>query len=118
MYNISKELFEAVMDNSYEFFEIGYCNIFEQYTIYFGGIIDDEVCNSISVDTFFFKCKEWTLDKGYMIVTFGNGYFIYDIEELYDPMEQLDRWIKDGLSTSEQQAVFDAGEWIRKELLK
>lgn len=67
---------------------------------------------TINIHELAFKCKEWALKQGYMIVTFGNGYFIYDMKELYDPMEQLDKWIEDGLSTSEQQAVFDACQRI------
>lgn len=67
---------------------------------------------TINIHELAFKCKEWALKQGYMIVTFGNSYFIYNMKELYDLVEQLNKWIEYGLSTSEQQSVFDACQWI------
>lgn len=98
-YSISKELFEAVMDG------------YEYISPHNGGIIccwkdSDGLHNEkvIYPNDFFFKCKEWALEQGYFIKsetglaivgTLGSRQYCYDRAE-----------------DSEQQAVFDACQWI------
>ena len=70
----------------------------------FEAVIDFEVDYCIGIDTFFFKCKEWALEQGYEIFTSGIKCSVYKISK---------GWIIDQLeSTSEQQAAFDACQWI------
>ena len=96
-YEVSKELYEAVTGE-----DTG--DIFE---IYYKPRID--------FDTFFFKCKEWALSQ-----------YEYDcIATRYIKGKQWECIIEDGYTSpiiakadTEQQAVFDACEYIRKELLK
>ena len=107
-YKISKELFEAVM---------GFCKneIAEMYVsdenIFWHTYEDEFIGNKdskINVDTFFFKCKEWAYNKGYIIKTdIAGEWELYNFKNggIFDAQN----------SSSEQQACFDACQWILDE---
>ena len=104
-YKISKELFEVAMNLKLTtdlsitpyYNEINGCEEGDLILINYNFIW-------IPLDTFFFKCKEWALGQGYEIFTSGIKCSVYKISK---------GWIIDQLeSTSEQQAVFDACQWI------
>ena len=101
-YKISKELFEKVMKVELAGFSINEENVIG-YTFNKIGYFE------ISVDTFFFKCKEWALNEGYWLMTWkhkiGAGCKIFSGHLNIRVDERLD-------ADSEQQAVFDACQWI------
>lgn len=108
-YKISKELFEAVMEEDF--------NCTKDDYIYYG-IRDTKDSARISINQFFFKCKEWAYSKGYGLVTFplrGNySCIITDMDkslnEIFDSkLFALDKLIQ---ADAEQQAVFDACQWV------
>lgn len=92
MYNISKELFEAVTGE-----DTG--NIFE---VYYNPRID--------INSFFFKCKKWALKQGYHLVS------CTDKCHIQKKQVSMDMHIKTLMSDSEQQAVFDACQYILEQL--
>lgn len=101
-YKISKELFEAVMNVETingitlvpKLKEYDYVDGIS-YTLKSGG-------GFISYDTFFFKCKKWAKTQGYVIWSY---------------LDQANTFNFDGIKinsfiSKEQQAVFDACQWI------
>ena len=97
-YNISKELFEEVMKN-----KIFYSNDFhiDNNIISY---VENDTWKDISINDFFFKCKEWAYKQCNEIISYTEGCEIYQT--------QLDEIVKEFYSDSEQQAVFDACQWI------
>ena len=108
-YKISKELFEAVMNVKLTtdlsiapyYNEVNGCEEWDLILINYNFIW-------IPLDTFFFKCKEWLLDM-----------LDIDISTKVSKKEVIvELYIKEIIdfnyfhSTSEQQAVFDACQWI------
>ena len=120
--NISKELFKEIMNmeyinkfwsKHYEQVEINGDDIIyeEEYTsrTYGGyGAISyrtDTFNRRISIGTFCFKCKEWAFEKGYDIYSDTHGADVCNVGSNYSiaPFHH---------SGSEQQACFDACQWI------
>ena len=112
-YNISKELFEKVM-NVGLYDELYIDNYFDEYN---GVEVEDwqiiKYNNTwIPLDTFVFKCKKWALKQCHILHSsideIGEGYLKVDhfTEELYGER------VRTFKSSSEQQAVFDACQWI------
>lgn len=99
-YNISKELFETVIGEEFNSVNNDY--------IYMG-IKNTKDSARISINDFFFLCKEWAIVNGFSIIsgTDGLGQISAYIEELGDGYR-----CKDFFSNSEQQAVFDSCQWI------
>lgn len=105
-YSISKELFEAVM--GFEVIEF-YCRKEIQYYP-----ADKErvrcidwipTLSGLEYNDFFFKCKEWAFEKGYDIYSDTHGADVCNVGSNYSiaPFHH---------SGSEQQACFDACQWI------
>ena len=96
-YKISKELFKAVMKD----------DIFNNSGDW-GQLTEEKYINKslkeIDYNNFFFDCKEWALKQGYMIESYldseSNGVSVIRYENKYISAE------------TEQQAVFDACQWI------
>lgn len=103
MYNISRELFEAVSEISIDSIEVVKEHIF---------VYKDTSTVRVSVYEFFFKCKEWALEQGHELMS-GVRYTRISSCSIWNGDEQI--YFE---SDSEQQAVFDATDYIRKELLK
>lgn len=104
-YNISKELFEAVM------FKVDKLSTYGGVIKYFKNGNED----TFLVDEFYFRCKKYALEQGYTIsgMTFNSGNKgLATLRKIKSFNNRLERF----KSTSEQQAVFDACEYIRKEL--
>ena len=95
-YKISKELFEAVYNEDLLRIEIGTYSVVAYLT--------DGTEFTENIDTFFFDCKEWLLSKEYDIWSgyHENEYFCY--------VKTKNTFI----SNSEQQAVFDATDYVRR----
>lgn len=106
-YTISKELVEAVLDLK------GYItsvNVVGNNIEYYGTHeMYPPKLYTESIDTFFFKCKKWAKDKGHFLHSYpikNSKYmcaFGYDIMMCPAYAEESD---------TEQQAVFDACQWI------
>ena len=105
-YNISKELFEKVMNVKLTtdlsiapyYNEVNGCEEEDLILINYNFIW-------IPLDTFFFKCKEWAYNKGYIIKTdIAGEWELYNFKNggIFDTQN----------SSSEQQSVFDACQWI------
>ena len=94
-YKISKELFEKVMKVELAGFSINEENVI-------GYIFNKIGYFEISVDTFFFKCKEWLIGRGY------DNWSGYHENEYFCYVKTKGTFI----SNSEQQAVFDACQWV------
>ena len=91
-YEISKELFEAIMS-----LDSGRINVFDSSITYNYGH------NCISINDFFFKCKEWAYNQGYIIYSSTKSCSMFKKEaQLYCSNEDI----------QEQQKIFDACQWI------
>lgn len=113
---ISKELFEAVMNIKLGTYYSD--NIETERRLW---IDKDLICwdavpfvDEISINDFFFKCKEWASTKGYILFSktrlsssLASCYF--DVMGFHD---YEDDFKNDFRAESEQQAVFDACQWI------
>lgn len=89
-YNISKELFEAVYGRKVD----------EHTDLRYKGFL-----STLVVNDFFFACKEWAYNKGYIIKTdIAGEWELYNFKNggIFDAQN----------SSSEQQAVFDACMYI------
>lgn len=111
-YKISKELFEAVMGES-------------EYKKTLDCIIDDSILYHIPysgnmeilINDFFFACKEWAFWNDYEIVVRMRIVDIYRDEHKIDYGYEINHTNNGIIKTSwwigsEQQAVFDACQWI------
>ena len=110
-YNISKELFESAMN-----INVFYHNDFELDDNR-GGIYyeRDNVTNFIHYNDFFFRCKEWALGQGYYLASnmyIGGGCCDYFTDASPDCNECGNTTSELIHRSSEQQAVFDACQWI------
>ena len=118
-YKISKELFEAVMSVkvttelsiSHYYNEINGCEEDDLILINYNFIW-------VPLDTFFFKCKEWAWSKAVHvnIVRNESGFkavlehrFGMDFDGL---LESYAEEVVQCMNPSEQQAVFNACQWI------
>ena len=104
-YNISKELFEAVMKCKINNYGFGTSNIgIRVVTEMFDEIL-------ITYNDFFFKCKEWALEQGYILESSFKDTSICVVYRIIN-----DGWSKTKETSfsrsSEQQAVFDACMYI------
>lgn len=111
-YKISKDLFEAVFGVKIMILSIvGRRNSkFIQYAYGYTGV------HSLSVNDFFFMCKDWAKCKNISLISGRYGLTDEYFCEISNP---LDTDIINILySDSEQQAVFDACEWILMDLKK
>ena len=111
-YNISKELFEAVMDEkvtteisiSPYYNEINGCEENDLILINYNFVW-------IPLNTFFFKCKEWALEQGYILESSFKDTSICVVYRIIN-----DGWSKTKETSfsrsSEQQAVFNACQWL------
>ena len=106
-YNISKELFEAVTGLNYS-----YCN--NEGIVYLNDN-GSKVQTPILYNDFFFKCKEWAFEQEYLILS-GNNNFMYTCDIARRMTD--DDWKCFQRVDSEQQAVFDACEYIIKGLME
>lgn len=132
MYNISKELFEAVMNKNYVITMIDLSKN-NSYIYYYHNVDTDYKAKQekISVNDFFFACKEWVLEQKNLTILSGTylntvkgflqnkqyvGYAVIQ-QYLIDEYKTGNYYLKTKYkvkSYSEQQAVFDACEYIRK----
>jgi hypothetical protein len=108
-YKISKDLFEAVFGVKIMVLSIvGRRNSkFIQYAYGYTGV------HTLSVNDFFFICKDWVL-RSHSIIN-SSALCIPDINDgkpFYQCQIYKDSREKSFNSDSEQQAVFDACEWI------
>lgn len=117
-YNISKELFEAVMSEKI----IDYRGVFIDHisgtynnkTILDGITIvaADGGIISCSVNNFFFKCKDWANKNGYRLLNGSHDYNNQTICLIYKDYDYIGDFCEKIKADSEQQAVFDACQWI------
>lgn len=124
IYNISKELFEAVMDEkvtteisiSLYYNEINGCEENDLILINYNFVW-------IPLNTFFFKCKEWAFNNRYLIHTSwilsekNYGKIVLEVKHFY--RAELDRKARERFGyhhkeyfDTEQQACFDACQYI------
>lgn len=107
-YKISKELFENVMNCKVSYIQIHSKHITYQY-------ITDDLCEStIPIDTFFFKCKNFIASKGFGVSSgmgvYKNSTIDYSCSLYMDRTGKCSKYFTD--DNSEQQAVFDATQFI------
>ena len=112
-YKISKELFEEVMGFKIFMFDIkGRKN--SKVIVYSFGYLGSK---SISINDFFFKCKDWILSKRYSNLSGKDN--IYDINNKYVcSVGNSKILIEDFYAESEEQSVFDACQWIYDKEIK
>lgn len=111
-YKISKELFEAVKN----------CNDYLELVVISDRFVTGVGRSSLSkidINSFFFKCKEWAYDNwAYNILSYREnisryGCIITSIDNCIESngwTEQIE--CRHFEANSEQQAVFDACQWI------
>lgn len=105
-YKISKELFEDVMEYKCEFIDIR-TNIIVAFS-------KNSALDMIHIDSFFFKCKEWAFKNGYELLSSSKfkGKQLDGLCQIYLNAVVMNRFKQLIISDSEQQAVFDAAQWI------
>lgn len=106
-FEISKELFEAIFDEKIMILSIvGRKNSkFIQYAYgYYTGVY------TLSVNDFFFMCKEWAELKNLSLISGRYGTTDEYFCEISDPLDE--DTMNSLYADSEQQAVFDACQWI------
>lgn len=105
-YKITKDLFEAVFGVKIMVLSIvGRRNSkFIQYAYGYAGV------HTLSVNDFFFMCKDWVLNKNLSLISGRYGLPYQHFCEISEPLDEDN--INILYSDSEQQAVFDACEWI------
>ena len=95
-YKISKELFEAVHGRKVD----------EHTDLRYKGFL-----STLVVNDFFFKCKEWALEQGYILESSFKDTSICVVYRIIN-----DGWSKTKETSfsrsSEQQAVFNACQWL------
>ena len=102
-YKISKKLFEQVT---------GYEGTIHEYNR--ECIINGDVEEHISINDFFFMCKEWAYNQGYDMLSGGleaglhSCYIDYSDKRYTLSMKPINHFFAE----SEQQAVFDACMYI------
>ena len=117
-YKINKELFEAVMD-----FKVDNVSITTVYANIDAGLRYERketlytIVDCISIDSFFFKCKEWAFWNDYEIIVRMRIVDIYRDEHKIDYGYEINHTNNGIIKTSwwissEQQVVFDACQWI------
>ena len=106
---ISKELFEAVIDDKVKYYCVDVDEIEYDYESF-----DRQNPLIMAVNDFFFKCKEWASKKG--CILFSKTRLSSSLASCYfDVMgfnDYEDDFKNDFRAESEQQAVFDACQWI------
>ena len=104
-YEINKELINAILDD--EIKDIYFApngRFFETWN----GVID----NRVNINDFFFMCKEWANKNEYRLLTGSHDYNNQIICNIYKDFDYIDDYCEQIKSESEQQAVFDACQWI------
>lgn len=106
-YNISRELINAVLNEDIK-------DIYFAPNGRFFETWNEERDDRVNTNDFFFMCKEWASRKGYILFSktrlnssLASCYF--DVMGLHD---YEDDFKNDFRAESEQQAVFDACQWI------
>lgn len=103
-YKISKDLFISVMDIKNELAHFECTNDIIEYRLYQGRLCKE------SINDFFFTCIDWAYDNNYTIYTSKNKTEVQlNITKHYTDFEEF-------TAISQQQAVFNAIEYIRKEI--
>lgn len=116
-YNISKELFEIIINKKI----IEYNGVFGKYiSAKYDNTVDlstgikvvarDGGVISESINDFYFKCKEWAYNHGIILSSETCDIGICCISTIEDQGYLANQYEIE--STSEQQAVFDACQWI------
>lgn len=117
-YKISKELFEVVM--GIEICKIEVTGVKINYEKEGQFQEDDEIkflfmSFTININDFFFKCKEWAFEQAYQLESCKTNKLLEDnkFESIYmcGGFYQYSV-IQNFYASSEQQAVFDACQWI------
>ena len=104
-YKISKEMFIIVMDIKNELAHFECINDIIEYRFYQGYLCKEDI------NDFFFKCIAWAYDNNYTIYTSKNKTEVQlNIPKHYTDFEEF-------TATTMQQAVFNATEYVRKEIL-
>lgn len=104
---ISKELFETIFKGCV-FSKINKEDFLIEYTQPCAIIENSWVNSEISINDFFFECKEWAYSES-ISYYIESGYTKYGC---YAKVWFMGGHNKEFRSDSEQQAVFDACQWI------
>jgi hypothetical protein len=109
-YNISKELFEAVMNIKINKLQV------DEFNYIWINIDSTHLSRFDSINNFFFRCKKWAKSNGYRLLS-GSQSNLMLCEESHhcDAHKSTIMWDDKYESfggKSEQQAVFDACQWI------
>lgn len=131
--NITIKLLSEVLKRQVEIIDIDECKCMIRNSTYFDneqiGIIyqylyGNKEIRFMTIYEFAFKCKEWASKKEYQIISGLSDEQAYrkEHEKAYSKVlwcegDDIHREYKDMIfvSHSEQQAIFDACEWILKE---
>lgn len=103
---ISKELFENIYN-----IKVNRIQIDEFHNVWID-IDSNHLSRFDSVNNSFFKCKDWANKQGYRLLSGSHDYnnkIICYIYKGYDYIGDFDELF---VAESEQQAVFDACQWI------
>ena len=122
---ISKELIKAVLEKETETLSKDFNFTINEDYIEFSD--DGEMQFEYCIYKFAFKCKDWALKQGYYITSDLIEVNIHPIEYgavkmksilCIDIVDNTNEWElnEHHLASSEQQAVFDACEWILSEV--
>lgn len=104
-YNISTELINTVLDEDIK-------DIYFAPNGRFFETWNGERDNRVNTSEFFFMCKEWANKQGYRLLNGSHDYNNQIICNIYKDFDYIGDYCEQIESESEQQAVFDACQWI------
>lgn len=126
-YTVNKKLFKKVMcvDLSHKFnLDTMLESVKENNIHVFFYLEKDTKCfhldsKSISVNDFFFKCNKWAFEQGFVL----RSWIGHDLINLYSTKDRKIGFCKIGVgqrfsAETQQQALFEACEWIYNEIYK
>lgn len=105
-YNISKELFEAVMNIKINKLQV------DEFNYIWINIDSTHLSRFDSINNFFFLCKDWANKNEYRLLNGSHDYNNRIICFIYKDFDYMGDYEEEFKSDSEQQAVFDACQWI------
>ena len=121
-YKISKELLSEVISGSKKVFDSDIIICIDRVTLRYGILEENDNISYFNINIYELahKCKEWASEQGYILLSkprtnSSKATCCFDINGRHD---YEDDFHNDFRADSEQQAVFDACQWILDNICK
>jgi hypothetical protein len=111
---ISKELITQVLRGYPKYSEQDECTGNITYKVGSNIIhfeVNSNMMSQYNVYEFAYKCKEWAMSKGFIIITYGEAYYNVDVH-YKNNKSQIGRMAFYDTAQEEPEAIFKACQWI------